>query len=107
MNFIFTFLGWLGWNVFELTSTKDEADNANQTFSLKEYASKKWDNWLWTLIVATGLLFVGHAGLGLELVKRFDESLEWSDLYYLCSGFISELVSAAIRKIRGKSLTEK
>lgn len=107
MNFIFTFLGWLGWNVFELMSVKDEVDNTDKSFSLKDYASKKWDNWLWTLIIATALLFVGHAGLGLELVKKFDESLNWSDLYYLCSGFISELVSALIRNLRGKSLKEK
>lgn len=107
MNIIFTFIGWFGWNLFEFTTEKDVADNMDRPFSIRQYASKKWDNWLWTFVVATSLLFIGHAGLGMDLVKTFDEDMEWSDLYYLGSGILSEAVSFWVRKLRKKTLIDK
>jgi hypothetical protein len=95
---MFTFLGWVAWNWFELSLTKDESDQRDEVFDLKKYTYKKWDNWVLTFIVATILFFVGHAGLGLALVKTFDEKMEWSDLYYLGSGFITELIIFSYRR---------
>lgn len=102
MNFIFTFLGWLAWNWFEFTQAKDIADDKGEIFDLKKYAYQKYDNWIWTLIIAFILLLIGNKELGMELVKHFDEDLEWSDLYYLGSGVFSEAVAYFVRIVRNK-----
>lgn len=108
MNFIMTFIGWIGWNWFEFMNAKDVYDEQSKPFGLKEYAAKKWDNWIWTLIVASALYIIGIKGLGMDLVQTFGETWKWSDLYYFGSGFFSEAISFAYRKwIKKSTLAEK
>jgi hypothetical protein len=107
MNFILTFFGWLLWNWFEFGEAKDRADDRDVSFNLRAYTRKKWDNWIGTLIVAGFLLLVGHAGLGMELVKSFNEKLGWSDLYYAGSGIAYEALVWLRRKVKNKFLMDK
>ena len=108
MNILLTILGFLGWNWFEFVQAKDTYDNQNTKFNFREYTAKKWDNWVWTLIVAVTLYVVGHAGLGMAFITTFTDKLEWSDLYYLGSGFFSELISFSYRKwIKKETLADK
>lgn len=108
MNFLITFLGWIGWNWFEFTQAKDAYDEKNEPFDLKKYCGKKWDNWIWTLICAACLYIIGMRGLGMALVQTFDEKLQWSDLYYFGTGFFSEAVSYAYRRwVKKSNLAEK
>lgn len=108
MNFLITFIGWLGWNIFEFKNAKDVYDDQDKDFGLKEYARKKWDNWAWSAIVAVSLYIVGIKGLGMKLVQTFNETWQWSDLWYFGSGFISEVISFAYRKwIKKSTLAEK
>lgn len=107
MNFILTFFGWLMWNWFEFGEAKDQADERDVSFSVRDFTRKKWDNWIGTLIVAAFMLVVGHAGLQMELVKSFDEKLVWSDLYYAGSGILYEAITFLRRKIKKKALIDK
>lgn len=108
MNFLMTFIGWFGWNWFEFTQAKDDYDARDEPFNVKHYIGKKWDNWIWTLIVATALYIIGYRGLGIDLVQTFDEKLQWSDLYYFGSGLFSEMISYGYRKwIKKQTLVDK
>lgn len=98
MNFLMTFIGWFGWNVFEFSQAKDIYDERNEPFNFKDYAYKKFDNWLWTLVVASALYIIGIRGLGMDLVEHFDKDMKWSDLYYFASGFVSEVFAYAYRR---------
>lgn len=102
-----TLLGWIAWNFYEFKNAKDDHDDKNEKFDIGVYIYKKWDNWVWTLLCAFILLVIGHNGLGLDLVRHFGLDLQWSDLYYLCSGFASEAVSFLVRKFKNKTLVDK
>jgi hypothetical protein len=48
------------------------------------------------------LLYIGYKGLGIEgaFLSIDVEKLEWSDLYYLGSGFFTEAVIFGIKKYK-------
>lgn len=103
MNILLTFLGWLAWNMFEFNMAKNQADDKDEAFDFAKYRSKKWDDWLTSLVAAIILLVVGHMGLGLELLRVFDTEHPptWSDLYYAGSGFLYEALKFLIKKFKG------
>ena len=103
MNIVLTLLGWLAWNGFEFNMKKNVADAKDEAFPIGQYVSKKWDDWLMTLIIAALLLVIGHMGLGLDLLRVIDKDhpAEWSDLYYAGSGIIYEALKFAYEKWKG------
>jgi len=107
MNLLLVFIGWVIWNYTEFSISKDSFDEADLPFNFKAYFSKKWDNWIGSLLAAVCLLLIGHLGLGYDLVTTFSDKLEWSQLYYLGSGAFYESIVFGIRKMRGKTLADK
>jgi hypothetical protein len=77
---------------------KDLYDDKNEQFKVKDYAKKVWDNWLASLVMIPVLLSIGYLGLDLSVVDI--DHLKWTDLYYLCAGFATELVKQAIKKFK-------
>lgn len=100
MNLLITVVGWLAWNVIIFRIDKDQYDDRKEPFPLKQYALQSWDNWLTSACMIPVLLFIGHKGLGIPgAFVGFDvDNLEWSDLYYLGAGFLTEAVIFAIKK---------
>jgi hypothetical protein len=103
MNILAAFFGWLAFNVAMFRIEKDTYDDKHQSFPLKQYASETWDNWLASLACIPVLLFIGYYKLQIPSIGVLEGGeLKWSDFYYLCSGFATELVIVAIKKWRKK-----
>lgn len=100
VNLLAALAGWLAWNVLLLSIEKDDNE---KTFSLKTYALEHWDNWLASLFLIPVLLFFGYRGLGLGVVEM--DHLKWSDAYYVCSGFATELVKTIWKKWKAKNVS--
>lgn len=102
MNILICLAGWVAWNVIIFRIDKDQYDEKGISFPLKQYALQSYDNWLASLGMIPILLYIGWKGLGIPgafLAIDIDK-LEWSDLYYVLSGFITEAVIFAIKKIK-------
>lgn len=88
--------GWAAFNIIMLSMFKDENE---KTFALKSYAIEHWDNWVASLFMIPVLLFVGYNKLNITIEGQ---NLQWSDLYYPCSGFATEAVKMAYKKWKAK-----
>lgn len=97
INGLAAFAGWLAWNALLLSIDKDENE---EKFTLRTYFSEHWDNWVASLFMIPILLFIGYKGLQINI--GFEEGLEWSDLYYVCSGFAVEVIKVAYKKWKAK-----
>jgi len=100
LNGAIAFLGWLAFNVTMLRIEKDKIDGTGHPFPIKEYAVEYWDNWLSSLLMIPALLYIGHYKLSIPDFGIGE--IVWSDLYYLASGFASELVIFIIKKVKAK-----
>jgi hypothetical protein len=100
MNILLSLLGWLAWTVGLLSYEKDKADDLGQTFSLKNYALKYWDNWLLSATCVPILIIIGAKKLGLDPIGVLDvKHLHWHDLYYLAAGPAAEMVKVLIKRV--------
>jgi hypothetical protein len=100
LNLIPALFGWLAFNVAVFHIEKDTFDDASQAFPFKSYVIKSWDNWLASLVMIPCLLFIGHKGLSFPDFGVGE--ITWSDLYYLASGFATEIAIKLIKKAKGK-----
>jgi hypothetical protein len=102
MNILITVIGWFAWNAIIFRIDKDQYDEKGIDFPLKQYALQSWDNWLTSACMIPVLLYIGYKGLGIEgaFLSIDVEKLEWSDLYYLGSGFFTEAVIFGIKKYK-------
>ena len=89
--------GWLAFNFVMLSMSKDEDE---KNFALKIYFQEHWDNWVASLFMIPVLLFFGYSKLNITIDAN---NLEWSDMYYPCSGFFTELVKVAYKKWKAKN----
>lgn len=94
------FAGWFAWNVLMFRIEKDKFDKDKKIFPIGEYVMYTWDNWLASLVFIPVLLFAGYKGLNMNPFA--DHSVEWSDLFYLCSGFAPEFVLFLYDKWKNK-----
>jgi len=88
--------GWVAFNFLALSLYKDDNE---KTFALKSYAGEHWDNWLASFFLIPVLLFIGAKGLNITIDEKH---LEWNDLYYVGSGFITEALKMAYKKWKSK-----
>lgn len=102
MNALITLLGWFAWNVIIFRIDKDQKDKDGIPFPLKQYALQSYDNWLASFAVACVLLWVGYKQFHIEgaFVGLDEKRFEWSDFYYLTSGFVTELIIFAWKKYK-------
>ena len=99
MNILITIFGWLAWNVIIFRIDKDQYDDKGTIFPLNQYVLQSYDNWLASLCMIPIILFLGYKGLGFNVLGQIGiDKLEWSDAYYLGSGFFTEAVIFAIKK---------
>ena len=99
MHIFITLAGWLAWNTIIFRIDKDKYDDRNEAFPLKQYVLQSYDNWLASLFMIPVLLYMGYKGLGFNVFSGIGmDKLEWSDAYYLGSGFFTEAVIFAIKK---------
>lgn len=92
---------WLAFNVIMLRMAKDVQDDKGEAFSLSNYVQKTWDNWLASLVCVPVLLYIGMSKLDIGAIDA--GALQWSDLYYLLSGFLPELVIVMYKKWKQKT----
>lgn len=99
MNLLVTLAGWLAWNVIIFRIDKDQYDDRKEEFPLWQYVKQSYDNWLASLVMIPVILFMGYKGLGFNVFSAIEiDHLEWSDAYYLGTGFFTEAVIFAIKK---------
>lgn len=99
MNILISIFGWLAWNVIIFRIDKDQLDEQGKDFPLKQYVLQSWDNWLASACMIPLLLYMGYRGLGFDVLGNIDiQKLQWSDAYYMGSGFFTEAVIFAIKK---------
>lgn len=96
LNFLVSIAGWLAFNAIMLSMHKDENE---ETFNIRSYTKKTWDNWLASLFCIPILLWIGHEQLSLDVEGS---KIEWTDLYYVCSGFAVEAIKSAYKKWKNK-----
>lgn len=89
--------GWMAFNLIALSLYKDENE---KTFALTPYVKEHWDNWIASLFLIPVLIFIGAKGLAIEIDEKH---LEWNDLYYVGSGFFTELMKMAYKKWKNKN----
>lgn len=102
MNILLSLAGLIGWIWWRFTSEKDVYDKDHKSFPFKQYISENWDNWIWAVVWAVVLLLVGHAALGVQLLRAFNLDMQWSDLFYLASGPASLIANHAFNFIKQK-----
>jgi len=99
MNIIITIAGWIAWNIIIFRIDKDQYDDRKEEFPLWQYAKQSYDNWLASLAMIPVLLIMGYKGFGFNVFSAIEiQHLEWSDAYYLGSGFFTEALIFAIKK---------
>lgn len=100
MNLLITICGWFAWNAIIFRIDKDQYDEQDKPFNLKQYALQSYDNWIASAGMIPVLLYLGYKGLGIPgaLLAIDVDKLEWSDLYYLGAGFITEAIIFAVKK---------
>lgn len=99
-NTVAALFGWLAFNFILFRMEKDTYDSANKAFPLGAYVQKTWDNWIASLVIIPALLYVGYNKLDFGIIG--EHPIAWSDLYYLGSGIITELLIKAISKWRNQ-----
>jgi len=90
----------IGWVIFTLVVLSMYKDENEKTWNFWAYMKEHWDNWIASLAVAFGLLYVGKNNLSIPNVDG--SHIEWSNLYYLASGFAYELLIKLIKKFKGQ-----
>jgi len=99
MNLYITIVGWVAWNVIIFRIDKDQYDDKGEDFPLWQYVKQSYDNWLASFVMIPVLLYMGYKGLGFNVFSAIEiDHLQWSDAYYLGSGFFTESVIFAIKK---------
>ena len=110
MNFIFSIVGWVIWNIAQAEierRTLDEDGNPDTNFSYGKYASKHLFIWIGSLLCCFFLLIVGAKQLSLDpLESLIGHKLGWSDLYYAGAGPAFDIFIFTVTKVR-KLLSEK
>ncbi len=106
INGCMALIGWMAFNAIMFSMDKDTALDGGEITVDKvksywlQYKLKNFDNWIASLWMVPILLFIGYKGLK---VPDFGiGELTWSDLYYPCAGFATELVRRIWKKVRGK-----
>lgn len=97
LNLFAALAGWLAWNVVLFSIYKDANENS---FNAKSYVKENYDNWLASLVMIPVLLYIGHSQLSIDVDGQ---NIEWTDLYYLASGFAVEAVKVAWKKWKSKN----
>lgn len=98
--FFQAFLGWALWNAIIFRIDKDEYDDADKSFPFAKYISCHWDNWLVSFF---GVPVILTGASLLDIVDAFhDNDLQWSDAFYLLSGFAIEAVIYFVKKWKKK-----
>lgn len=107
MNISLALWGWLIWTVGNFVLEKDNYDDLEKVFPYHTYFWKNFENWIFNLLVATGLIFFGIKGLGLDAIPIGDFShLRWNDAYYAGSGPIGEILMKYIKKFKKAKANE-
>lgn len=92
-NIYISFFSWFAYNVIMFRIKKDEFDDKDLEFKLSSYVSHTWDNWLSSLVMVPILLWLGYRQLHIiDDPLTGIKNVKWNDLYYLGSGFITELI---------------
>lgn len=99
MHILITIAAWVAWNVIIFRIDKDQYDDRKEEFPLWQYVKHSYDNWLASLVMIPVILWMGYKGLGFNVFANIGmDKLEWSDAYYLGSGFFTEALIFAIKK---------
>lgn len=108
MHILITIAAWAAWNVIIFRIDKDQYDDRKEEFSLWQYVKQSYDNWLASLFMIPIILWMGYKGLGFNVFANIGmDSLEWSDAYYLGSGFFTEALIFAIKKWKASRQKEQ
>lgn len=103
LNIYASIAGWLAFNVILFRIEKDRFDKIGERFPLTKYVSETWDNWLASFVFLPVLWYIGYKQLALDPFADLEVTkMQWSDLYYVCSGFIVELIIVTYQKWKGK-----
>lgn len=96
INLLAGVVGWIAWTFFMLSVYKDDNE---KTFNFRAYFWEYWDNWVASLVMIPVLIYVGYKKLDLGVIGGGG----WSELYYLGSGFVTELAKVAWKKWKTKN----
>lgn len=93
-------LGWLVYQTFILKRDKNVYDKLEEPFNFKKYALNEWDDWVFTLLAAIGLLIIAP-DIFILLALNFDfmETIMWSNKIPFFIGSFGGLIFQAIYDI--------
>ena len=106
MNLLYVLIGSLAWIALHFAGSKKKYDNADKKFSLKIYAEKSYDDWIYT-VIGGYVVYFGFPFLWAAYFQYHKEPVpELIDFYApLCGffgGFILQQLMALVGKIFGK-----
>lgn len=101
-DYIACAVGILMYAAWMLSSKKNEPDEKGEVFSLKSYAKRTWDDWLFAVVSAYGLLFFAP-DLILPMLSAVFGLDSWGSAASLLVGLLSTvIVQKLIQRWKGK-----
>ena len=86
---IWALFGVLLYNWLSFTIEKDKFDSKSETFNFRDYASKRWDNWIWSLLCVPLIVAKGDQ-LWYYVMAYYEKDWQFLDILYLSAGVVAE-----------------
>lgn len=102
LNVYISIWAWLAYNFIIFQLEKDGYDAEHAKFPFATYCRETWDNWVGSGLMIPLLLWIGYRQLNIidNPLLEHPTSIAWSDLYYLFSGVVTEVVIKRIKEWR-------
>lgn len=98
MHYIIAIAGWVLYNFFIFSKTKDASDDKGVYFNYKKYINKQWDNWAFTLLLAPVLVYYMD-DIRMLVGLWLGRDVPHYEIYYLGCGVLTELIYYGFSKM--------
>ena len=86
------------YNWLAFTIEKDKFDKDNKPFEFRDYSSKRWDNWIWSLLCVPLIVVYGEQ-LWYYVMEYFEKDWKFLDVLYLTAGVVAEGLYWLLKKM--------
>ena len=95
---LWALFGVILYNWLSFTIEKDKFDKEDEPFNFGNYAGKRWDNWIWSLLCVPLIVFKGEQ-LWYYAMAYFEKDWQFLDVLYLSAGVVAEGLYWLLKKM--------
>lgn len=96
MIYLAAFSGWLLYIIFDFSVNKDKDDVSDKSFMYKNHFFKRWDNWLFSFLLAPWFAYDLVDILAL-IEDASGKKIPFFSFYYLLVGVFTELFYLSVK----------